>query len=108
MENEYSIWLDDERPMPKDYDIKFTSAWDLIAFVEMKFGNDGTIPRKISLDHDLGDPLNGTGYDVACWLEEQYQSDRFREPITLLCHSANPSGRDRIEAALKRCIPKSI
>lgn len=108
MSNEYSLWLDDKRPMPEDYHIHFKTAWDIIAFMEMKFATSGILPQRVSLDHDLGDPLNGTGYDVACWLEEQYQSERFRETIVLLCHSANSAGKERIEAALKRCIPKNI
>jgi len=106
MANEYSLWLDDERPMPKDYHIHFKTAWDIIAFMEMKFATSGVLPQRVSLDHDLGDPLNGTGYDVACWLEEQYYSGRFKDPIILLCHSDNGAVLDKMRVTLERCTPK--
>lgn len=44
----------------------------------------------VFLDHDLGEG-NGTGYDVACWLEEHEE----HMPIVVV-HSSNPVGAKRI------------
>ena len=53
------------------------------------------------LDHDLGGEVMvesgpGTGYEVACWLEQN--SDR--KPEQIVIHSANPVGRLKMKAAL--------
>jgi CheY-like chemotaxis protein len=53
------------------------------------------------LDHDLGGKTMvesgpGTGYEVACFLEEHPD----RKPPHIAVHSFNPTGTDRIMAAL--------
>jgi CheY-like chemotaxis protein len=53
------------------------------------------------LDHDLEGPVffpsgPGTGYEVACWLEEN--SDR--QPKVIITHSQNPEGARNICRAL--------
>jgi hypothetical protein len=54
---------------------------------------------ELSLDHDLGDDLHGTGYDVLLWVEEAVVLSGFQPPrITI--HSANPAARQRMKAAL--------
>ena len=54
----------------------------------------------LSLDHDLGEYK--TGYDVICWLEERVRSDPdYYSPRFICCHSANPVGKKKIEAAIK-------
>lgn len=52
-----------------------------------------------SLDHDLGG--DDTGYKVACWMEANgvWPKDGTR------CHSANPVGKQRIEAAIRKSDP---
>jgi DNA-binding response OmpR family regulator len=57
------------------------------------------------LDHDLGDEGNvpsgpGTGYEVACWLEE-HQSHM---PKKVVLHSSNQPGRNKMKAALPDAI----
>lgn len=89
-----SVWLDDIRPMPSQYTIHAKTAEAAIDL--LKRGN----VISISLDHDLGLPENGTGYDVAKWIEEH----AFNHELPKLqwnVHSANPVGRQRIMAALK-------
>lgn len=49
----------------------------------------------LSLDHDLGDDARGTGYDVLVWIEEAVAMRSFVPP-SILIHSANPVGRDRM------------
>jgi hypothetical protein len=54
----------------------------------------------VSLDHDLGEFSHaGSGYDVACWIERAAH-DGTLDRVVCQCHSMNPVGRDRINAAL--------
>jgi hypothetical protein len=54
-----------------------------------------------SLDHDLGDDSNGTGYNVACYIEEAAYTGQLR-PQEIYIHSANPVGRMNKESAIAR------
>lgn len=87
------IWLDDERPMPSGFDYHARTAQEAIELLEA-----GGVTA-ISLDHDLGDEQNGTGYDVACYIE-QAAYDGTLAPIEVRIHSANPVGRARMEQAI--------
>ncbi len=49
-----------------------------------------------SLDHDLGG--DDTGYKVVCWMEE----NNVWPKVGTQCHSANPVGKQRIEAVIRR------
>jgi hypothetical protein len=53
----------------------------------------------LSLDHDLGPPEAGTGYDVVCWIEQMVIEKAFNPPIMTI-HSANPVGRQKMQAAI--------
>lgn len=90
-----NIWLDDERPAPIDWLVAKT-AQEAISLL-LEFSGHVNI---VSLDHDLGDG-NGTGYDVACWLEERHH---FGHPLpnAIRVHSANPAGRQNIRLALSK------
>lgn len=55
----------------------------------------------VSLDHDLGPPSAGTGYDVALWLEEGLALQDRPLPQDAAIHSANPVGRAKMSAALR-------
>lgn len=53
------------------------------------------------LDHDLAAPgltqPEKTGYDIILWLEEQLHNKNYHLiPGEMICVSANPPGRDRI------------
>lgn len=89
------IWLDDERPMPPGFNYHARTAREAIELLE---AGGVTV---ISLDHDLGDEQNGTGYDVACYIE-QTAYDGSLAPIEVTIHSANPVGRARMEQAIAR------
>jgi len=89
------VWLDDERPMPSEFDCHAKTAGEAIALLVR-----GTVTI-ISLDHDLGDEQNGTGYDVACFIEQAAYSGQL-DPIKVKIHSANPVGRARMEQAILR------
>jgi len=87
------VFLDDVRDTPDGW-LRAYTASEAIALLE-----SGRV-TEISLDHDLGDDeRNGTGYTVACWIEEQVALHGF-EPPTIKIHSANSVGRERIA----RCI----
>jgi hypothetical protein len=53
------------------------------------------------LDHDLGPEDSGTGYQVACWLEEQVMNDpTFPAPIVHV-HTANAGARNKMMQAVR-------
>jgi hypothetical protein len=55
--------------------------------------------EEISLDHDLGDDMKGTGYDVILWIEEAVALHGFMPP-KLSVHSANTSARMKMEQGI--------
>lgn len=88
------LWLDDLRPMPNDFTLHVKTAHEAIEILKT---ND---VEYISFDHDLGEEKNGTGYDVAKWIEENV----YNKVIKMMewnIHSANPVGRKNIESAMK-------
>lgn len=98
------LWLDDERD-PKNNIIKsmFGSNGDEVwcktsqeAIDLLKSGNI----TSISLDHDLGPAIAGTGLDVAKWIEEKAYHKEILKLIWKI-HSMNPIGRSNMENALK-------
>lgn len=88
------IWLDDLRPIPPQYDHWCVLAREAIACLATGEVTD------ISLDHDLGPPEAGTGYDVAVWIEEQAFNGTLPK-LNWRIHSANAVGRKNMEAALQ-------
>jgi len=63
---------------------------------------------ELSLDHDLGDDVRGTGYDVVLWIEEAVALRGFKPP-KITVHSANSSARDKMIAgihAMERMVRK--
>lgn len=95
------VFLDDERTPAGVLGLPEPEAWvivrgaaECIALLEA-----GGVTA-VSLDHDLGAEVP-TGYDVACWLEQAHAEGR-QVPRELFVHTANPVGRGRILAALRR------
>lgn len=88
------VYLDDERETPAGW---VAARWpeDAIALLET-----GQV-TVISLDHDLGDDLHGTGYDVVCWIEEAVMTRGFIPP-RIFIHSANASARQKMTLAVER------
>lgn len=88
------VWLDDARPMPPGWTHHVKTANEAIALLVT-----GRV-ESISLDHDLGDEtVTGTGYQVACWIEEQAWTGPLA-PLEILIHSANPVGAANMRAAI--------
>ena len=86
------VFLDDLRTEPVGWVRVF---WPDQAIALLKSG----LVTDISLDHDLGDDLRGTGYDVLLWIEEAVNLHNFLPP-RMLVHSANASARVRMLAAI--------
>jgi hypothetical protein len=84
------LWLDDERPAPDGWVVAKTAGQAVMFLATNAFS-------EVSLDHDLGnDALYGTGYDVACWLEEKaYTDSSFRIPLVHV-HTQNASARKKM------------
>ena len=104
------VFLDDERMAPKGW-ITVTSAEDCIALLKL-----GKVTH-LSLDHDLGNPDDGsTGYTVLTWLEEQVFLEKMVPPSVLEVHSANISAVPKMLAAIaaieeayeRRCSPTKV
>jgi hypothetical protein len=98
------LWLDDLRRKPVGFTHWAKTADEAIALLAT-----GEVEH-ISIDHDLyppqdsrffiGGPPVGTGYAVALWVEEAVREGTIKMP-TWACHSMNPSGKARIEAAMR-------
>ena len=88
------IWLDDIRPAPE--------GWLWVKTVE-DFTDAMTAYRghvvAVSFDHDLGED-EASGHGAAAWLEIACVTDGYPVPREMACHSANPVGRQRIDAAI--------
>lgn len=95
------MYLDDIRNPVHEYDVIVISYDEAVDFVK----NNG-IPSYISFDHDLGCDDFGivlkSGYDFAKWLVEQSLDGvlEFPSDFTFDVHSANPIGRNNINAIL--------
>lgn len=94
------VWLDDVREKPPDLDYHARTAAEAIRLLESK------VVQLISLDHDLGDDENGTGYEVAKWIEARAfawgQGDEGGlSPLVWAVHSQNPVGHGNMTQALR-------
>jgi hypothetical protein len=99
------LWIDDIRnplendwlvfsPIGKDVDVVWVKSYD--EFVDY-LNHADTLPDAICFDHDLGD--GKSGYDCAKYLVE-FCMDRGLKLPKWNCQSANPVGRENIDALL--------
>lgn len=87
------LWLDDVRKPPTDDWVWCVNVQEAIELLcESSFD-------EISFDHDLGE--EHTGYDLACWIEEQALKGKLK-PLKWKVHSANPVGRENIKRAMEK------
>jgi hypothetical protein len=88
------VFLDDCRSAPEGW-ILVRHAMDAIAHLR---NNSVT---HLSLDHDLGDDIIETGYDVILWIEEAVAMKNFIPPeITI--HSSNPSAHRKMQLGINK------
>ena len=87
------VYLDDERQTP--------DGWTRVYWPDeaVRLLESGEV-TEISLDHDLGDDIRGTGYDVVLWIEESVAIRNFKPPI-IKVHSANSSARKKMELGIE-------
>ena len=88
------LYLDDERLAPFGW-IQTKTCQETIEWLK-----SGKV-TELSLDHDLGQPENGSGYDVLLWIEEQMASSNFVPPTTIVVHSANPVGKQKMNQTIE-------
>jgi len=99
-----AVWLDDERDPQSDIGrqkgASGSETWVKTAPEAIQLLENGNV-ASISLDHDLGPDENGSGYDVAKWIEEQaYHGNLPR--LQWAVHSDNPVGVKNMRAALEQ------
>jgi hypothetical protein len=87
------IYLDDIRTAPEGW-VLVKTAQDAIGLLKSNKVSE------ISLDHDLGDAINGTGYDVVLWIEQEIYMGNYIPP-KIIIHSANVPAREKMEAGIK-------
>ena len=87
------VYLDDERETPDGW---VRVYWPNEAIELLQSGK----VTDISLDHDLGDDEQGTGYDVIVWIEEAVITKGFIAP-NIVVHSANSSARKKMESGIE-------
>lgn len=88
------VYLDDLRPTPAGW---IRVYWPDEAIALLKTGN----VTHISLDHDLGDDVRGTGDDVVTWLQEQVFLHNMTPPV-ITVHSDNASGIQKMRQGIER------
>jgi hypothetical protein len=87
------VFLDDVRSAPEGW---IRVHWPSEAIAMLETG----MVEELSLDHDLGDDKQGTGYDVILWIEEAVALRSFMPP-KIIVHSANPPAAEKMLAAIR-------
>ena len=90
------VYLDDLRTPPDGWVLVKTAQ----EAIDLLITND---VEEISLDHDLGEEENGTGYDVITWLEKEVYENNFIPPVIHI-HTANPVARERMESGARNIV----
>lgn len=95
------LYLDDDadkRPTPTGWVRAYTAPEAIELLKTCKVTH-------LCLDHDLGPPEAGTGYEVCKWIEKRVfeQAFNFDDPFTppvMTIHTDNPVGRKNMEWAI--------
>jgi len=95
MRKNTKLWLDDDRPAPKDF-LWAKTYIDALAVIL----SDSPL-YILSLDNDLG--RNKEGYDVVKWMVEFLDLDEWPDEIRV--HSANSVALDNMSATIERYGP---
>lgn len=85
-EPQVRLYLDDERALPHGWTAAKT-AQEAIEILKKENVSE------VSLDHDLGPPEAGNGYQVLCWIEEKVHTDPKYKLPKVYIHTANPSAK---------------
>lgn len=90
------LFLDDERNTPDTSWHRVYRAEEAMAFLDQH----GMQLTHISLDHDLGQDLNG--YHVMCHLEQLHHDGKINPDVIVTIHSANPTGAKKMALACEK------
>lgn len=97
------LWVDDERPLPKEYDDEGcwqSSRTPYEAMTKMEL-LEFTV---LDIDHDMGCFLGHkeiTGYDVLLWLVDRKQQGLYVPPVIRI-HTSNPCGWENMNSVVER------
>lgn len=91
------IYLDDIREPDTSYTVFQSVGEELYKTIIENWD----IIEEISLDHDLGNDEQGTGYDVLLFIEEYVYSYQPAYLPTIKVHSSNSSARIKMELAIQ-------
>lgn len=103
--NGLKLWIDDERPPPNDEWTWAKGYVEAMTAIRKCCGEDGLLA--ISFDHDLGEGGGNaelTGHDIAVNLAKF----SFLRPETVMVHTQNPVGRDKIVEVVKQDMGYSV
>ncbi len=93
------VWVDDVREPPDrvgcEEDYQWAKDYDRAIYLLTHQQVD-----IIALDHDLGEGQR-TGYDIACWIEDQVMNHGMKAP-QIFSQSQNPEGRRKILVIAER------
>lgn len=89
-----SIYLDDLRPTPDNFDIRTYTVEETIKAI---LANDGNI-YCISLDNDLGVGYK-EGREVLKWIEEQAYEKKIKPIDHIFIHTGNPVAQNEMMMA---------
>lgn len=96
------MWLDDIRDPARHGCIGW--VWiktydDAVALLATGQVVEASLDHDLTIQQTIGNPDGErTGYDVVCWMEEH----NVWPPMGVTVHSLNPSGKARMEAAIRR------
>lgn len=102
----FKLWVDDERPMPEEYNAHAFTSQQAINMLE--FEKERGLPFDlISFDHDLGmldgEDRDDTSRRVLTWMIEHAYW-----PREVRVHTANPTGREWLLGTAVRYAPFSV
>lgn len=95
------LWVDDERPIPKNYSEEWTRAH---SFHEAIMKLELMDICEVSLDHDIASFYGYTemnGVHIVQWMIQR-KMDGYEVPSIIHVHSANPIGADNMRKLIER------
>lgn len=103
------IWVDDERPMPEDYNyLSFTTNFTVWFIQDLYYDNikDDIL---VSLDHNAGKYADRGGdyvkvlekFETLCYEDSKFQ-EFIKNKITFHLHTANPVGRENMRRIIRK------
>lgn len=91
-----NIWLDDQRPMPFNFDVHVKTAAEAIVFLRTGHAT------AISLDNDLGEGMP-EGYTVAAYIERAAAEGTLPK-LHLYAHTDNLPRREYMKQAFRNAM----